>query len=169
MDRTNLLIISTDDISELDEMFGSEQDRLNMYNEMLSCNNEEPLTEWKSEVDDYALEVATDYYNDFFGEWGNLPVLCIAELGLWNGRRNGGLYGKLKELFGRATEDYNTLWYDKEHHCFLLKAVHHDGTNWFQFYALTNKGKSYLDNHPCCAEVHQHVLNTKGYIKQIKY
>lgn len=169
MDKTNLLLISTNDICELDEMFGNEQERLEMYNEMLSCNDEEPISEWAQAVDDYALEVASSYYEDFLDEYGNLEVLAIGDLGLWYGRTEGGLYGTLRDMLSKAVEDYNSLYYDKENKTFKLKAVHHDGTNYFTFYALTEKGKNYLNNNPRCAETHQYVINTKGYTKQIKF
>lgn len=169
MDKTNLLLITTDNVCNFEELFGSEQDRLDTYNECMNVNNCELETEYNQEVEDYFSELAESYFEDFLSDWGSMRVLAIAELGLWNGPHDGGRHGQLSALLGDACEDCNTLYYDKERKAFVLEAIHHDGTNWFTFYGLTQKGREYLDKHGDSRETHQHVLNTAGYIASLKY
>lgn len=162
---TEVLIYS----DNMEEMFGTEQDMLNNYNEMLACNDEEPITEFTDAVEEYHRDLAQTYLDDFLGEFGDIPVIAIASLGLWAGRRDGGKSGKLKDLLLLACEDDNYLYYDREDGTFKLNAHHHDGTNYFTFYQLTKKGQAYLDKHGDTREAHHHVDTTKGYTKRIKY
>lgn len=163
--ETQVLIYS----DNMAEMFGTEQDMLNNYNEAVIDNGEEPLTEFTDEVDRYHRELARIYFEDFLDEFGDIPVIAIASLGLWTGRRDGGKSGKLGDLIYLACEDYNYLYYDREDGTFKLNAHHHDGTNYFTFYQLTKKGQEYLERHGDTREAHHHVDTTKGYTKRIKY
>lgn len=163
--ETQILIYSDD----MAEMFGTEQDRLDNYNEMLVCNDRDPVTEFSEKVDAYHRELASEYLEDFLNEYGDIPVIAIASLGLWSGRQDGGKSGKLGDLIRLACEDDNYLYYDREDGTFKLNAHHHDGTNYFTFYQLTKKGQEYLDRHGDTREAHHHVDTTKGYTKRIKY
>lgn len=63
-------------------------------------------------------------------------ILCIASLGLWNGRKSGYklLGSNLKEILYCAIGDYYKLEYDG----FNVVATdsHHDGTNYYTFREL---------------------------------
>ena len=63
-------------------------------------------------------------------------IMCIADLGLWNGRRSGYKYltENLNSIFD-VGEDYNE-WYVDSLGDIRCKAVHHDGTNYYLFRAV---------------------------------
>ena len=70
-------------------------------------------------------------------------ILVIAKLGLWYGQRNSQRYFKtLKSAFYTCTEDTNYLYSrNYTHDTITLKAIHHDGTNFFKFYKVKNGKK----------------------------
>lgn len=63
-------------------------------------------------------------------------IMCIADLGLWDGRRSGYRYltENLNSIFD-VGEDYNE-WYVDDLGDIRCKAVHHDGTNYYLFRAV---------------------------------
>lgn len=72
--------------------------------------------------------------------------LVQADLGLWNGRFEGGkiIYGLWDAIRG-CFEDYNEIY--MEGRDLKVKAIHHDGTNYFRIRELTDKGVDYYDKH----------------------
>lgn len=62
------------------------------------------------------------------------PIVIIADLGLWNGRRSGYKEipsGNIKDCLYSET-DYNT-WYVDDKGDLRCEAVHHDGTNYYLY------------------------------------
>lgn len=77
----------------------------------------------------------------------NRRVLGIASLGLWNGRFKGGkILDNLSSALN-ACEDTNTLYCERKNGTLKLKAIHHDGTNYFSFYEITDKGERFIEQH----------------------
>ena len=70
-------------------------------------------------------------------------IIIEGDLGLWYGRRK--IVAKCDTLFEaltKAMEDYNTLFFKNKNATLQLKAIHHDGVNYFKFYKVI-KGKKY--------------------------
>lgn len=105
--------------------------------------------EWKDELkneypsldDDQLYDKMLDINNEYIDDERvnlditlNRPIIVIADLGLWNGRRCG--YKEIKS--GNISEclysdcDYNT-WYVDEFGDLRCKAEHHDGTNYYLY------------------------------------
>ena len=59
-------------------------------------------------------------------------ILVIADLGLWNGRKQGYriICGNVKNIFDMS-EDYNE-WYSDGYNI-KSTAIHHDGTNYYEY------------------------------------
>ena len=90
-----------------------------------------------SELYDLMYETNNDYLDD---ERTNLnvqlsqPIIVIADLGLWNGRRSGYKMiesGNIKDCLYSDT-DY-TEWYVDKNGDFCAEAAHHDGTNYYVY------------------------------------
>lgn len=64
--------------------------------------------------------------------WTDGRILAIADLGLWNGRKQGYkiLGEKVNEIF-RMGEDYNEYYSDG--HNIKAACTHHDGTNYIEY------------------------------------
>ena len=72
--------------------------------------------------------------------------LVQANLGLWNGRFEGGkIIDGLWEAIRACFEDYNEIYMEGKE--LKIKAIHHDGTNYFRIRKLTDKGVDYYNNH----------------------
>lgn len=64
------------------------------------------------------------------------PILVIADLGLWYGRRTGYREiesGNIRDCLYSNT-DYTTWYVDKDGE-FCCEAIHHDGTNYYRYRA----------------------------------
>ncbi len=88
-------------------------------------------------------ELNSDYLDD---ERRNLniqlscPIIVIADLGLWDGRKSGYKEiqsGNIKDCL-YSDCDYNT-WYVDKNGDFRCEAIHHDGTNYYLY-------RTYKDN-----------------------
>ena len=67
-----------------------------------------------------------------------VPIICIADLGLWNGRRQAYkmiVSGNIKDCLSGGY-DY-TEWYVDRDGEFRCEDTHHDGTNYYRYRALT--------------------------------
>ncbi len=89
-------------------------------------------------------EAWEEFYDDanfcYEAETANLDqpldgrVLCIASLGLWNGRRTGYRMmptRNLNEVLNAFQGDYNQVYYDGAN--VIARDAHHDGTNFYTF------------------------------------
>lgn len=162
MDTSKMQLVCTDDFEEYAKAEGEEY-ILGEYNDAAECNGWEPTTSLSNEqLREYFDDQMNAEYDYFIDEYGDTDVLALASFGLWNGRFDGGKYDKLSSLMDQCIEDYNYVYYNKENGTFVLKAIHHDGTNWFVFHKLTEKGKEYLEESDNGRETHQHVINTEG-------
>lgn len=71
-------------------------------------------------------------------------ILCIADLGLWHGRKTGYklLGDNLNEILTSAQGDYYKVYYDGYNVC--AEDNHHDGTNYYTFRVI--KDNVNIDN-----------------------
>ena len=111
------------------------------------------LDEWKKSNGELCLDageddmyrmMADDNYGWLECERANLdirlnaPIICIASLGLWNGRRQGYKMigsGNVRDCL-TGGHDY-TEWYVDGEGEFRCTGIHHDGTNYYRYRALT--------------------------------
>ena len=94
--------------------------------------------------------------------------VILADLGLWNGRAEGGKIIKgLWNAISKCFEDYNHIYEYRRRLC--VDAIHHDGTNHFQIKELTPKGLEYVENHPYMSdrELHQRLFNDSHYSHEV--
>lgn len=69
-------------------------------------------------------------------------IRCEADFGLWYGRRKAAKHFKtLQDAFYTCIYDSNVVYFDKTNTTLKLKAVHHDGTNFYKFYKIINNKK----------------------------
>ena len=115
------------------------------YNNIYSDAVMEDLKEfYPNASDDLLDELASDlYYDDrrllmqtFAYTIFPTDVVCIADLGLWNGRcRAHRIYEKpkLDELFYAGHDIEEAEWYVDEYNDLRCDAHHHDGTNHYLY------------------------------------
>ena len=71
----------------------------------------------------------------------NCKILIEATLGLWYGKKKAkGVFDNLADCLNYL-EDLNTFYFEKKNTTLTLKAVHHDGVNYFKIYKLINGKK----------------------------
>ncbi len=111
----------------------------------ISENNDVPVEDISDEaVWDYIGHSIENWYDDerlnLNQELDNF-VICIADLGLWNGRRSAyKLLGKnLNSILYTTGDSYEVYVEDGE---VMAKDIHHDGTNYYNWRVL----KSGLSN-----------------------
>ena len=105
------------------------------YKEFIEINGLDADPEDPDKLYEYVHETLTHYLNDEFVNL-NVPtegrVIAIADLGLWNGRKQGYriLTKSVNSLF-IVNEDYNEYYSDG----YNIKAtcVHHDGVNYIEY------------------------------------
>lgn len=161
------ILFSTD----WEEELGTANEVLDIFNEWKEVNDEEEnKTEFDNEVYDFIYREINERGDDFFNNLIDTEdILAIADIGRWDGRYPGGDVGNLKELLKRAVneEDYFKVLFDKT---LRLKTANHDGTSYFTFYKLTQKGKQWYENnyrHFSRQKAHEHLMKTKGYIRNL--
>lgn len=159
--------------NEQEKELGTEEEILEMYKESTGWNedhgedeqlNEKDVREWVEDIIQYDCD-------DFFNQLPDIMCILHGTAGTWRGPREGGKIDKLYNLLIEAQEDYNTFELDEKEGAIKVTAIHHDGTNHWEVKALTQKGINYWQNHyyDDPRELHNHILNTKGYTKKIKY
>lgn len=108
-------------------------------------------------TDDKAFEIAYENKaNDFddlvancrYIKTNGCPIICIADLGLWNGRHSGHklLGNTLDTCFTMLNGNYTAEWY-LENRNLKCTQCHHDGTNYLLFRQFKpNVTQSQIDN-----------------------
>ena len=112
-----------------------------------------------------------DYDFDYYDTYTQLPeeYIVVGKLGLWNGTFDGGkvIHG-LKNSVHECFEDYNEIYYEGK--MLKVKAIHHDGTNYFKIKQLTKKGYDYYMKNKVWMgdrELHERLFNDSHYSKCI--
>ena len=130
--------------------------------------NEEELYKFIDDTNTMYLEDECYNVECYEKEHGTKTYVILADLGLWNGRAEGGKIIKgLWNAISKCFEDYNHIYEYKRRLC--VDAIHHDGTNHFQIKELTPKGLEYVENHPYMSdrELHQRLFKDSHYSHEV--
>ena len=129
----------------------------------------------EEELDRFIEDTNTMYLDDEYAnitfyeeEHGAKTYVILADLGLWNGRAEGGKIIKgLWNAISKCFEDYNHIYEYRRRLC--VDAIHHDGTNHFQIKELTPKGLEYVENHPYMSdrELHERLFKDSHYSHEV--
>ena len=98
--------------------------------------------------------------------------LVKADIGAWDGRREGGkIINDLKTAISECV-DYDDSEIEIKDDSLCITGYHHDGTNYFTIYFVTPNGLSWAYNNYGYAmhnsrECHEHLLKTKGYTRKM--
>lgn len=148
-----------------------EDEARGMYEE---CYEETPSEE---ALQQYIYDVNQDYLEDeksnveFYERGhGQKQYIVLADLGLWNGRFDGGkIITGLWNAISQCFEDYNEIY--EEGGRLKVTAHHHDGTNYFQIKELTERGKGYAERNGgdmSDRELHQKLFNNSHYSRNVR-
>ena len=166
------LIIKTKKVNEIWNYDTSKWDREEMFREFEDVHCYEPddvdLDEYIEEENRMNLEAEMDNVTFYEREHGAKTYVILADLGLWNGRAEGGKIIKgLWNAISKCFEDYNHIYEYRRRLC--VDAIHHDGTNHFQIKELTPKGLEYVENHPYMSdrELHERLFNDSHYSHEV--
>ena len=134
-------------------------------------------TEDEYELQEFINEMNSEYLYDeqaniefYEKSHGEKYYIVLADLGLWNGRFDGGkviqgLWNAISECF----EDYNEIY--QEDQLLRVKAIHHDGTNYFTIRELTPRGLEYYRNNDGVKSdrhVHERLFYESHYSNHVK-
>lgn len=166
------LTIKTKKINEIWNHDTSKWDREEMFREFEDVYGYTPD---EAELDTFideenARNLDDERYNveHYEKEHDAKTYVILADLGLWNGRAEGGkIINGLWNAISKCFEDYNHIYEYRRRLC--VDAIHHDGTNHFQIKELTPVGLDYVENHPYMSdrELHQRLFNDSHYSHEI--
>lgn len=138
----------------------------------MECNEIEDPTDlevWEYINEELAIQFEDEHYNlDVKTE---NDILVIADLGLWNGRKQGYkiIPGNVRNIFNDM-EDY-TEWYSDGHNI-KATAIHHDGHNYYEYRVIRPERniKNLLDKIYSGKELSRKTLNyyTKSLLPYVK-
>lgn len=162
-------IIYTSDIFEYVET--NKQEIIENLNDNEIEVNEDTIYNEAQNLCDFDYECLLDQIKCFDKKHGH-KILALATLGLWYGKVKGGkIFEDLESALSSAYEDTNTLFYKNKNATLELEARHHDGTNHFKFYELTDEGENWLLNNEDRYDrqtLHEKLLSNK-YVRAITY
>ena len=147
--------------------FGAEDEIEAAYQEFVGLNPETSYSKEDFLYDEVELgyETLGDEIRHYERKYGLRPYLVRGQLGLWNGVFPGGqvIYG-LSQAIGKCLEDNNRVYQSGRRLC--VSAAHHDGTNQFEIFELTEKGEAWYINatNRCCTreEICETLYNNRG-------
>lgn len=143
---------------------------IKVYREIYDCDpSEEELDRFVFNENDRNLEDEAGNITFHERKHGYKYYIVLADLGLWNGRFDGGkiirgLWKSISECF----EDYNEIYQEGKR--LKVKAIHHDGTNYFQIRELTDRGLEYMrrnEYHLSDRELHQRLFKDSHYSHEV--
>lgn len=143
---------------------------IEVYREIYDCEpDEEGLDKFIDDANYRNLEDEEDNVSYYERKHGYKHYVVLADLGLWNGRADGGkiirgLWKSISECF----EDYNEIYQEGKR--LKVTAIHHDGTNYFQIRELTDRGYEYWQNHQydmSDREMHQKLFKDSHYSHEV--
>jgi hypothetical protein len=135
----------------------------------------EPEDEY--ELDEFINDMNSEYLYDeqmnieSYEKWhGQKYYIILADIGLWNGRFDGGKVVKgLWNAISACFEDYNEIY--QEEQLLKVKAIHHDGTNYFKIREITPRGLEYYYNNNGIKEdrhIHDRLFHESHYSNHVK-
>ena len=130
--------------------------------------DEEELDRFIDDTNNMYLDDECNSVEFYEKQHGSKTYVILADLGLWNGRAEGGKIVKgLWNAISKCFEDYNHVYEYRRRLC--VDAIHHDGTNHFQIKELTPKGLEYVENHPYMSdrELHERLFKDSHYSHEV--
>lgn len=140
------------------------------YREMYDCDpTEQELDQFIDDENYTCLECEKGEIDYYERKHGYKHYIVLADLGLWNGRFDGGkiIRGLCKSI-SECFEDYNEIYQEGKR--LKVKAIHHDGTNYFQIRELTDRGLEYMrrnEYHLSDRELHQRLFKDSHYSHEV--
>ena len=131
--------------------------------------DEEELDRFIEDTNDMFLDDERSNVEFYEKQYGQKTYIILADLGLWDGRAEGGKIIKgLWNAISKCFEDYNHIYEYRRRLC--VDAIHHDGTNHFQIKELTPRGLEYIEKNPYMPdrELHQHLFRDSHYSNEVK-
>ena len=131
--------------------------------------SEEELERFIEDTNNMFLDDERSNVEFYEKQHGQKTYIILADLGLWDGRAEGGKIIKgLWNAISKCFEDYNHIYEYRRRLC--VDAIHHDGTNHFQIKELTPRGLEYIEKNPYMPdrELHQHLFRDSHYSNEVK-
>lgn len=106
------------------------------YNEFLDINEFDKDPHDEDAIYEYMVDTNNQYLDDErmnLNQYVDGRILVVADLGLWNGRRQGYkiLNGNIKNILSDADAEY-IEWYGDGYNI-MATSHHHDGTNYYEY------------------------------------
>lgn len=125
------------------------------YLDYCRSNDEEPQDEESNDYREFCVKAQNWEWNDFME---NLPYIfgndchwmITGSIGRWNGRYDvyptieSSLEDAIRACIGRDTMDVKVK---RVGHTIVVVGLHHDGRNYFELHALTDKGVERFERH----------------------
>ena len=158
---------------------GTDEEIKEQHKEFLEINGLSlELAEDENEHYEYINMTLQEYLDDVQTEiefhenaHGMKTYLIITNLGLWFGNRRGGKVVKgLWNAISSTLEDYNTIY--QEGRTLKVDAIHHDGTNHFEIYELTEKGEEWYNRNNdwrSREDICETLYNNKKYRRNVQF
>lgn len=148
-----------------------EDEMKSMYEECYEeTPSEETLQQYIDDTNNCYLEDVQEEITFYERKNGQKQYIVLADLGLWNGRFDGGkIITGLCNAISQCFEDYNEIY--EEGGQLKVTAHHHDGTNYFQIKELTERGEEYAERHKwdmSDRELHQKLFNDSHYSRNVR-
>lgn len=125
------------------------------YLDYCELNEEEPQGEESNDFYEFRAKAQNWEWDDFMEQlpymyYTDWPWLITGSIGRWNGRYDvyptmeKSLEDAIRSCIGRDTMDVKIK---REGHTIIVIGHHHDGTNYFELHALTDKGAERFERH----------------------
>ncbi len=136
-------VIFTDDISDYIDI-----NKDYIIDNFKEINGKEPnddeITNEANNLLNYDCDDFNALIDNFDKNINYLKIMIVASFGLWYGRRDGVYFAKtLSEAIYKACKDNNTFYFTAKNSTLNLCAIHHDGRNYYKFYAIDEHGKKH--------------------------
>lgn len=139
------IVIYTDDLSEYIDAYG---DDIKADLKANADDDHEPTADEISDEASARIEADADDLREMLNAYDKnndfIKIIVVASFGLWYGRREArGEFKTLAEAVRRCFYDYNRLYFTAKNSTLNLCAIHHDGRNYYKFYAIDEHGKKH--------------------------
>ena len=138
---TKKITIFNDDLNEYIDAYGDD-----IKADLIEQNDAEPTADEISDEAQRRINNDADELNEVLKHYDAhndyKKIVVVASFGLWYGRRQArGEFKTLAEAVARCVYDYNEFYYTSKSSTLNLCAIHHDGRNYYKFYAVDKNGK----------------------------
>lgn len=129
--------------------------------------SEDTVLEFAADIESSDFTYTLDTLKSFFD---GKKVMFTGAVGRWCGNHTGFDIGDFDDLFSEYTKDCDYFEIYDDNGALYIRCSHHDGTNLFQVFTLTNKGvhtfedwQDYAGKYADCSDgdIHKILLNRK--------